>query len=99
MSVVPNRATYGGIFQARTSQGLDSDLDQIQDLGFVILAVEPKAGQTKVIAHGQASAVNIHLNDFEMKKTLPAKFALLPVGEELTTSLVRRWVAADRVIF
>ena len=99
MAPVPNRSTYGGVFQARTSRGLDEDVVRIQELGFVVLATERQAGQTKVIVHGPSTAVDKHINDFELKKTLPGKFILLPKGEELDASLVRRWTDSDRVIF
>jgi hypothetical protein len=75
------------------------DRATITGLGFTIVGEDPRAGETEVFVHGPESAVDGVTNDFELKISLPGWFFRLPVGEELTESLVREWTDRSNLFF
>ena len=91
--------TFGGYFKARPGQGRDADRTTIEGLGFTILTEEPRAGETKMWVYGPGSSVDTAINDFDLKVTLPGYFFPLPVGEELTETLVRSWTDRENLFF
>ena len=91
--------TYGGLFKARTGRGLDLDRDIITGLGFTILAEEPRAGETHVFVHCGIDTLNAIVADYDLKISLPGWFFPLPVGEELTLTLVKDWTARANLFF
>ncbi len=95
--IQPN--TFGGLFKARSGQGLDLDRQIILGLGFTIIGQDLKAGETEVFVHGPESSVDTVTNDFELKVQLPSWFFRLPVGEELTESLIRDWTDRSNLFF
>lgn len=91
--------TFGGLFKARDGAGRDADRATIESLGFTIVAEDALAGETKIWVYGPGSSVDLVVNDFDLKAGLPGFFFLLPVGVELTESLIRSWTERENLFF
>jgi hypothetical protein len=85
-------ATWGALFLARTGDGLVEDRAAMEALGFTIFDdIFERAGHSEMYGHGPESAMEAVISDFDLKLRVHSFFFLLPEGEKLTASLVKKW--------
>jgi len=93
--------TYGGKLIARAGEdNLQNDLQQLVDYGFIILGLDKRASETHVWVVGDFALADRWTNNFDThRNTLPGWFFPLPIGREVTLSLVQQWTSKKQYLF
>lgn len=93
--------TWGGQIIARPDpDNLRTDLLEIYAYGFNILGVDYMAGEAHVWVVGDFALADRWTNNFDThRRDTPGWFYLLPAGELVTLSLVKRWTPRRQFLF
>jgi len=89
--VVSDGSTWGGRITARIDQSLPEDVAEIEGRGFVILATDLRAGESRLWVYGSALLVGMYLQDPDLKIRLPAYFFPIPKGTEVNLAVIKQW--------
>jgi PKD repeat protein len=88
--------TWGALFHARAQpQGLAVARQEILDRGFTILDERSFSGFTQICGYGNTASMMDVVNDPNFKFRVHSFFFELPVGEDLTLSLIQNWTDHD----
>ncbi len=90
--IIVGPATWGALFLARSGKGFEEDKAEMESLGFTLFDdFFKRAGQTEMCGFGSAASMESVISNFNLKLRVPSLFFLLPVGEKLDATLVRKW--------